>query len=88
MPGTRRRARHPFRQRRPSSSSRKPPLPFTTALLVFLGVLLALLAVLRVPLNLGVIPFSLDGQLGLLLVIMSIQFLAMGETPVGQFRRS
>ena len=38
--------------------------------------------------NLGIIPFSPDGQLGLLIVIMAIQVLAMGETPVGQFRRS
>lgn len=67
---------------------RETPLPFTIALLIFLGVLLALLAVLLVPVNLGMIPFSPDGQLGLLLVIMSIQVLAMGETPVGQFRRS
>jgi uncharacterized membrane protein HdeD (DUF308 family) len=67
---------------------REAPIPFTTALLIFLGVLLALLAILLVPVNLGMIPFSPDGQLGLLLVIMSIQVLAMGETPVGQFRRS
>lgn len=67
---------------------REAPLPFTTALLVFLGVLLALLAILLVPVNLGALPFSPDGQLGLLLVVMSIQVLAMGETPVGQFRRS
>lgn len=68
--------------------SRDAPLPLTTALLVFLGVLLAFLAILLVPVNLGTLPFSPDGQLGLLLVIMAIQVLAMGETPVGQFRRS
>ena len=67
---------------------REAPFPFTTALLVFLGVLLALLAVLLVPVNLGMVPFSPDGQLGLLLVIMAIQILAMGETPLGPFRRS
>lgn len=68
--------------------TRDAPLPFTSALLIFLGVLLAFLAVLLVPVNLGTLPFSPDGQLGLLLVIMAIQVLAMGETPVGQFRRS
>lgn len=68
--------------------SRDAPLPLTTAILIFLGVLLAFLAVLLVPVNLGTLPFSPDGQLGLLLVIMAIQVLAMGETPVGQFRRS
>ncbi|MEI7856653.1 MAG: hypothetical protein WCH85_04020 [Methanomicrobiales archaeon] len=67
---------------------REAPLPFTTALLIFLGVLLALLAILLVPVNLGMLPFSPDGQLGLLLVIMAIQILAMGETPLGPFRRS
>ncbi|MCK9581163.1 MAG: hypothetical protein M0Q92_12070 [Methanoregula sp.] len=67
---------------------REVPFAFTTALLIFLGVLLALLAILLVPVNLGLLPFSPDGQLGLLLVIMAIQILAMGETPLGQFRRS
>ncbi|KAF5058591.1 hypothetical protein DSECCO2_344940 [anaerobic digester metagenome] len=67
---------------------RDVPFPFTTALLIFLGVLLALLAILLVPVNLGVLPFSPDGQLGLLLVIMAIQILAIGETPLGPFRRS
>jgi len=67
---------------------RDAPLSFTIALLLFLAVLLSLLAVLLVPVNIGIIPFSPDGQLGLLIVIMAIQFLAMGETPVGQFRRT
>lgn len=67
---------------------REAPLTFTIALLVFLGVLLAFLAVLLVPINMGTLPFSPDGQFGLLLVIMAIQVLAMGETPVGLFRRS
>ena len=67
---------------------RDAPLPLTIAILIFLGVLLAFLAILLVPVNLGLLPFSPDGQLGLLLVIMAIQVLAMGETPVGQFRRS
>ncbi|OPY37764.1 MAG: hypothetical protein A4E35_01046 [Methanoregula sp. PtaU1.Bin051] len=67
---------------------RDAPLPLTIALLIFLGVLLALLAVLLVPVSLGLLPFSPDGQLGLLLVIMAIQILAMGETPLGSFRRS
>lgn len=67
---------------------RDAPLTLTLALLIFLGVLLALLAVLLVPVSLGTLPFSPDGQLGLLIVIMAIQVLAMGETPLGQFRRS
>jgi hypothetical protein len=67
---------------------RDASLPLTTAILIFLGVLLSLLAILLVPVNLGLLPFSPDGQLGLLLVIMAIQILAMGETPLGMFRRS
>ncbi len=74
--------------KRPPFLVRDAPLPLTTTLLIFLGVLLAFLAILLVPVNLGTLPFSPDGQLGLLLVIMAIQVLAMGETPVGQFRRS
>ncbi len=34
------------------------------------------------------LPFSPDGQLGLLLTIMAIQILALGDTPLGQFERS
>jgi uncharacterized membrane protein HdeD (DUF308 family) len=67
---------------------RSAPVSFTQSLLIFLGVLLTLLAVLLVPISLGTLPFSPDGQLGLLLTIMAIQILAMGETPLGQFRRS
>ena len=77
-----------LQKRTRSFLSRDAPLTLTTAILIFLGVLLAFLAVLLVPVNLGTLPFSPDGQLGLLLVIMAIQLLAMGETPVGQFRRS
>ena len=67
---------------------RDAPLSFTTVILVFLGVLLSFLAILLVPINLGTLPFSPDGQFGILLVIMAVQVLAVGETPVGQFRRS
>ena len=40
------------------------------------------------PVNTGVIPFSPDGQLGLLLVIIAIQMMTLGETPIGQYNRS
>lgn len=62
--------------------------PLSLAVIALLGVLLVLLGVLLFPVNLGLIPFSPDGQLGLLLVIMSLQMMALGSTPVGQFRRS
>ena len=63
-------------------------LPLSIALVIPVGVLLVLLGLLLFPVNQGLIPFSPDGQLGLLLVIMAIQMLALGETPVGQYRRS
>ena len=67
---------------------RDAPLSFTAVILIFLGVLISLLAVLLVPVALGILQLSADGQLGLLLILMAVQVLAIGNTPVGQFRRS
>ncbi|WP_214041307.1 hypothetical protein [Methanoculleus sp.] len=67
---------------------REASLPLSVAIVIPVGVLLILLGLLLIPVNLGTIPFSPDGQLGLLLVIMAIQMLALGETPVGQYKRS
>ena len=67
---------------------REASLPLSIALVIPVGALLILLGLLLVPVNQGTLPFSPDGQLGLLLVIMAIQMLALGETPVGQYRRS
>ncbi|WP_067051077.1 hypothetical protein [Methanofollis ethanolicus] len=61
-------------------------LPVAVVLVV--ATLLVLLGLLLLPVNLGAIPFSPDGQLGLLMVIMAIQMMALGETPVGQYTRS
>ncbi len=63
-------------------------LPLSIAILILLGVLLTLLGLLLFPVNFGLLPFSPDGQLGLLLTIMAIQILALGDTPLGQFERS
>ena len=63
-------------------------ISLSTAVLVMVGVLLTLLGVLLFPINLGVIPFSADGELGVLLVIMAIQMTALGETPMGGYKRS
>lgn len=63
-------------------------LNLAPAILLLLGVLLVLLGVLLFPVNLGLIPFSPDGQLGLLLVIIAVQMMALGSTPVGQYKRS
>jgi hypothetical protein len=58
------------------------------AILLLLGVLLTLLGLLLFPVNLGLIAFSPDGQLGLLLTVMAIQIISLGDTPLGNFRRS
>ena len=62
------------------------PLPF--AILTLLGFLITLLGLLLFPVSLGILPFSPDGQLGLMLTIMAIQMLALGDTPLGQYARS
>lgn len=67
---------------------RETSIPLSIALVIPVGVLLVLLGLLLFPVNMGAIPFSPDGQLGLLLVIMAIQMLALGETPMGRYRRS
>ncbi len=63
-------------------------LPLSFALIIMLGVLITLLGSLLIPVNLGLIPFSPDGQLGLLLVIIAIQMMALGDTPIGPYQRS
>ncbi len=63
-------------------------IPIQVAIIIPVGFLLLLLGFLLVPVNLGMIPFSPDGQLGLLMVIMAVQMMALGETPAGEWSRS
>jgi len=63
-------------------------IPLSLAVLIMVGVLITILGFLLFPVNMGVLPFSPDGQLGLLLVIMAIQMMTLGETPMGQYKRS
>lgn len=63
-------------------------LPLSVAIFITLGVLLTLMGLLLFPISLHIIPFSPDGQLGLLLIITAIQILALGETPLGHLKRS
>jgi uncharacterized membrane protein HdeD (DUF308 family) len=63
-------------------------ISLSLSVLIMLGVLLTLLGVLLFPINRGTIPFSPDGELGLLMVIMAIQMTALGETPMGGYKRS
>ncbi|MDO5836672.1 MAG: hypothetical protein Q4P17_09185 [Methanobacterium sp.] len=63
-------------------------ISLSLAVLIMVGVLITILGFLLFPVNLGILPFSPDGQLGLLLVIMAIQMMTLGETPMGQYKRS
>ncbi|WAI00472.1 hypothetical protein [Methanogenium organophilum] len=78
----------------PESSKKRSPvfseaaIPLQVAIIIPVGFLLILLGILLIPVNLGMIPFSPDGQLGLLMVVMAVQMLALGETPAGGYRRS
>ncbi|MDD4126508.1 MAG: hypothetical protein PHV39_02330 [Methanomicrobium sp.] len=63
-------------------------IPLSVAIMLPVGVLLLLLGLLLFPVSMGLIPFSPDGQMGLLMVIMAIQMLTLGETPLGQYSRS
>jgi hypothetical protein len=67
---------------------RDASVSLSVAIVLIVATLLVLLGLLLFPVNLGAIPFSPDGQLGLLMVIMAIQMMALGETPVGQYTRS
>jgi hypothetical protein len=63
-------------------------LPLPPAVLILLGVLFTFLGLLLFPVILGLLPFSPDGQLGLLLTITAIQVMALGDTPLGHYTRS
>ncbi len=67
---------------------REASLPLLPAILILSGSLNILLGLLLFPVSLGMLPFSPDGQLGLLLTIMAIQMMTLGDTPLGQYTRS
>ena len=58
------------------------------AMMLLMGIFMVLLGLLLIPVGLGLLPFSGSAQLGLLMVIFSIQMLASGNTPIGSFSRS
>ncbi|MDA8382766.1 MAG: hypothetical protein ACYC63_21225 [Armatimonadota bacterium] len=62
-------------------------LPLSLAHLVLMATLLTLLGLLLFPVNLGLLPFSPDGQLGLLLTLMGIQVMTLRDTPQGRLKR-
>jgi len=67
---------------------REASLPLLPAILILTGSSNILLGLLLFPISLGMLPFSPDGQFGLLLTIMAIQMMTLGDTPLGQYTRS
>ena len=67
---------------------REATLPLSMAILIILGILLTFVGLLLFPVNLGIIAFSPDGQLGLVLTVTAIQMMSLGDTPLGHFKRS
>jgi len=62
--------------------------PVSLATIIMIGTLITLLGLVLFPVVSGMIPFSTDGELGLLLVLNAIQIMVLGETPLGEFKRS
>jgi hypothetical protein len=58
------------------------------AMLFLTGIFMLILGVLLVPVTFGMLPFSGSAQLGLLMVLFSVQMLAFGSTPMGAFPRT
>jgi len=63
-------------------------LPIDKAMLLLMGVFMLLLGLLLIPVSRGKLPFAGSAQLGLLMIIIAIQMVASGSTPLGAFRRS
>ena len=63
-------------------------LPIDRAMILLTGVFMVLLGLLLLPVNFGLLPFSGSAQLGLLVVILSIQMFSTGSTPIGPYSRS
>ena len=58
------------------------------AVILITGVFMVVLGILLIPVTIGLLPFSGSAQLGLLVVIMSLQMVAFGNTPIRSFSRT
>ena len=58
------------------------------ALILVTGVFMMILGLVLIPVNLGILPFSGSAQIGLLMVLIAVQMIATGSTPLGTFPRS
>lgn len=63
-------------------------LSMEKASMLLVGVFIALLGLVLLPVNLNLLPFSGSAQLGLLMVVFAVKILAAGSTPFGAFRRT
>ncbi len=63
-------------------------IPTDVVLRFMFGLILILVAILLIPANTGIFTFSFENMRGLLLIILALQILALGNTPVGEFKRS
>ncbi len=75
----------------PDASERPPAgvqLSDDRVVILITGVFMVLLGILLIPVTIGLLPFSGSAQLGLLVVIMSIQMIAFGNTPLRSFART
>lgn len=74
------------------AAAKRPPggisLSDERAVILITGIFMVLLGLLLIPVTLGLLPFSGSAQLGLLVVIMSIQMTAFGNTPLRSFTRT
>jgi len=63
---------------------------FTLETIIYLvfGIFFLLLGALLFWINTGELPYNMDSTYGLLLVIVSLQVITLGKTPLGEFRRS
>jgi len=68
--------------------ARQVYLPAESALLLLAGVTLIVVGALLFPIARGVLAYYEDGLFGMLLVIVSVQMLALGVTPFGEMRGS
>ena len=74
------------------AAAKRPPggisLSDERAVILITGIFMVLLKLLLIPVTFGLLPFSGSAQLGLLVVIMSIQMTAFGNTPLRSFTRT
>lgn len=66
---------------------RDPGLSLPLANFLLTGVSLTLFGALLFPVGLGKLPYAPNGQFGVMLVLMAIQAMALGATPIGEVTR-